>query len=167
MGYMTVVCILNDAWDTLKEHKDEFLAQIENGMTGIKAWNPRRTINSYPVGNHCNPIEVTRSFHADMSQLYLVGQNSMTDLTNTLGATDSNIEYLIEAQTRAKNMLEFGETNVCDYIVTALTPKVTSTMSDEEIVKLIKENDIVKKNTKYFNKKKVDYILKNLKRRRK
>lgn len=29
MGFMTVVSILNDGWDTIKKHPDQFIENIE------------------------------------------------------------------------------------------------------------------------------------------
>lgn len=167
MGYMTVVCILNDAWETLKANKEEFMRRIEEGMYGENSWDPRRSINSYGVGNHYNPMSVTRSFHADIRNLYIVGGNCMTDLTNTNGLNDHDIAYLIESQRRAKELLEFGETNVCDYVVKQILPKVTKEMNDDEILGLINDNELVKSQKKYFGKKKICYIQKELIRKRK
>lgn len=162
MGYMTVVCILNDAWDTLKKNKNEFFEKVEQGMLGRNNWNPTRSVNSYGVGNHCNPIEVTRSFHADCTQLYLVGQNCMTDLMSTSGLDDAHIGFLIDAQESAKIILDIGEKNVCEYVVKQIRPLVTKEMSSKDIEDLIKKNDVVKANKDYFTAKKIKYIVKSL-----
>jgi hypothetical protein len=80
MGYMTTITILNDAWDTIKRNPEQFLNNISSGMNGItydRQYGQNR-INSYPVGNHCNPMEVAESHHADNARLYLVYQNMMT-----------------------------------------------------------------------------------------
>jgi len=81
MGYMTTITILNDAWSTIKEHPEEFIENIDQGMNGLSYFNGRyyrKHINSYGVGNHCNPMEVAQSHHADDVRLYLVGQNMMS-----------------------------------------------------------------------------------------
>ena len=76
MGYMTVVSILNDAWATIKENPKQFIQNIEDGMENFYG----HTVNSYPVGNYSNPMEVRRSFHANQSKVLVVGGNHMEDL---------------------------------------------------------------------------------------
>ena len=77
MGYMTVVSILNDAWDTIKEHKEQFIENIEQGM---HEYHTGKKVNSYPVSNYANPMEVHQSFHANMNKVLVVGGNHMEDI---------------------------------------------------------------------------------------
>jgi hypothetical protein len=79
MGYMTIVCILNDAWPTIKENKNQFIANIEEGMENYHGG----VVKSYPVGNYANPMEVHRSFHANLNRVLVVGGNHMEDITAT------------------------------------------------------------------------------------
>ena len=61
---MTTITILNDAWNTIKEHPKKFIENIDNGMNGYNWFNGKhyhKHINSYGVGNHCNPMEVAQS----------------------------------------------------------------------------------------------------------
>lgn len=79
MGYMTTITILNDGFDQIKQNPERFVENIQLGMNGINTWRKReRKINTYSVGNHCNPMEVAQSHHADEARLYLVYQNMMT-----------------------------------------------------------------------------------------
>lgn len=76
MGFMTVVSILNDAWDTIKENPEQFIKNIEEGMENYHG----SSVQHYPVGNYANPMEVHRSFHANLNKVLVVGGNHMEDL---------------------------------------------------------------------------------------
>lgn len=56
MGFMTVVAILNDGWETIKENKEQFINAIEDGMSTGK--DP---VHYYAIGNHSNPVIVAKS----------------------------------------------------------------------------------------------------------
>lgn len=110
MGYMTVVSILNDGWHTIEHHLDEFSKNIFDGMTGCNhGVGPQKMVNSYPVGNHCNPMQVAKSFHADCPQVFYVGQNCMTMLTDWTSKNKSDIEFQLERIKAAKSMLNYQE----------------------------------------------------------
>lgn len=84
MGYMTTITILNDAWHIIKENPEEFINNIDNGINGLRRINGKydrsKYINSYGVGNHCNPMEVAKSNHADDPRLFLTYGNMMVAL---------------------------------------------------------------------------------------
>ena len=90
MGYMTVVSILNDAWDTIKENPEQFIKNIEEGMESRYGL----AVQSYPVGNYANPMEVHRSFHANLNHVLVVGENHMEDLTELKPGKSKNDFYL-------------------------------------------------------------------------
>lgn len=52
MGHMTIVSILNDGFDTIENHPDEFIKNIKAGMHGGFAIGNEKAVNSYPVGNY-------------------------------------------------------------------------------------------------------------------
>lgn len=106
---MTVVSILNDGWDTIKQNKDEFIDNIEKGMYGINRINKYSSVNDYPVANFCNPMEVATSFHADCSQVFYVGQNSMTMLTDFNTDNKPDIEFQLKRIKEAKKLLNLSE----------------------------------------------------------
>ena len=110
MGYMTVVSILNDGWHTIEEHPDEFVRNIFNGMTeGKEPFGKQKRVKSYPVGNHCNPMQVAKSFHADCPQIFYVGQNCMTMLTDWTAKDRDDIEFQLKRIKSAKSMLNDRE----------------------------------------------------------
>lgn len=76
MGYMTVVSILNDAWDTIKQNPEQFIKNIEEGMHNYNG----KAVNHYPVSNYANPMEVHTSFHANLNHVLVVGGNHMEDV---------------------------------------------------------------------------------------
>jgi hypothetical protein len=78
MGHMTIVSVLCDAMDTIKEHPDQFVNNISEGMHD---YGPRK-INSYGVGNHANPMMVHHEFHDMLDQLILVGHGYMTNIAD-------------------------------------------------------------------------------------
>jgi hypothetical protein len=81
MGFMTTITILNDAFDQIQKDPEEFVDQIQKGLNGITDFGDRgRNINTYGIGNYCNPIIISKSQHADVDRLYLVGGNMMTEL---------------------------------------------------------------------------------------
>lgn len=78
MGHMTIVSVLCDAMDTIKEHPEQFVKNISEGMHD---YGPRK-INSYGVGNHANPMMVHHEFHDMLDQLILVGHGYMTNIAD-------------------------------------------------------------------------------------
>lgn len=110
MGYMTVVSVLNDGWPFIEKHPDQFVRNIFDGMTGSgKSLEKLKMVNSYPVGNHCNPMQVAKSFHADCPQIFYVGQNSMTMLTDWTAKNKDDIEAQLKQIKSAKSMLNHQE----------------------------------------------------------
>jgi hypothetical protein len=88
MGYNTTVVILNDAWDQIKKHPSEFVAQLDP-LVGCGLSSSRYSIREFemgkggiefPVGNHCNAASVITNEHADMVSVLLVGGNYGTVL---------------------------------------------------------------------------------------
>lgn len=83
MGFNTTVLILNDAWDQIKKHPEEFVAGIDKMM---------RRGGTFGVGNHCNPVQVLRSEHADHFRLYASHGNQITELSPWEPKTKEQIE---------------------------------------------------------------------------
>lgn len=107
MGYMTVVSILNDAWETIKRHPEEFIENIEKGMN--HPYYQDGAVQSYPVGNYYNPMEVAASFHADVPQVFYAGRNCMTMLTDHTAKKKNDIEFQLERAQEAKKVLNRQE----------------------------------------------------------
>jgi len=78
MGNMTIISVIGDAMDTIKEHPDQFVKNISDGMHN---YGPRK-INTYGVGNHANPMMVHQEFHSTLDQLILVGHDYMTNISD-------------------------------------------------------------------------------------
>ena len=120
MGNMGIVVIKTDEWETIKANPEEFVKKISNGLDGFDEVDDKRihlceNINEFPVGNYCNPIEVSKMFHDSQSKIYYVGQNYTTDLTETdksrfhlelqLDRIKDAIERLTDAQARIEKKL--------------------------------------------------------------
>jgi hypothetical protein len=99
MGMMTSVTILNDGWHAIKQHPDQFIQNIEKGMS-----NWRTSVEDYPVGNYANPMQVHRSVHADIPQLLLLYQNSTLDLGDDI--EDHDIAYFKRCISVAESIIE-------------------------------------------------------------
>jgi len=112
MGFMTVVSILNDGWDTIKKHPDQFIENIEKGMNGnfeSDIGTYRSMVNDYSVGNFANPMEVAKSFHADTLQVFFVGQNCMTMLTDYSAKEKKDIEFQLKKIKEAKSLISYQQ----------------------------------------------------------
>lgn len=72
MGYNTTVHILNDAWDQIKKNPEQFVAGIDENM---------HRGGTFGVGNHCNPVKVVRTGHADEFRLFAAHRNQITELS--------------------------------------------------------------------------------------
>lgn len=64
-------------------------------------------IYEYGIGNHCNPIIISKSQHADLDRLYLVGGNMMTELGYFNDIT--NLELRKKFLKRAKYIIKEEE----------------------------------------------------------
>ena len=119
MGYMTVVSILNDAWHDMEENPKQFMENIRKGM---HAYESSKVINHYPVAGYCNPMEVHRSFHANQSNLLLVGGNHMENI----GVFDPNrtddfyLAYKARAIYEAEEKIEHAKISLCYAIANAI-----------------------------------------------
>lgn len=108
---MTIVSILNDGFDTIENHPDEFIKNIKAGMHGGFAIGNEKAVNSYPVGNYANPMAVCRSFHADTPQVFFAGRNSLTLLTDSFCNGPKDIQYLLDRIDESKKLLSYFETD--------------------------------------------------------
>lgn len=114
---MTVVSILNDGWENIKKHPDEFINNIELGMNGIPSYSKMpgsRSVNYYGVGNHANPMEVATSFHADHAGIFFVGQNTMTMLNDWRPKSDREMRLQLDRIVAAKRALDLVEQDLRD-----------------------------------------------------
>jgi hypothetical protein len=114
MGYMTTITILNDAWDQIKKNPEQFIENINKGMSGIGYFGERdgKTIHSYPVGNHANPMDVARSHHADEDRLYLAFENSLFPIGDNDMDCIKDIEYRKRILERVKWWLKIEEKRI-------------------------------------------------------
>jgi len=112
MGHMTIVSILNDGFDTIENHPDEFIKNIKAGMHGGFAIGNEKAVNSYPVGNYANPMAVCRSFHADTPQVFFAGRNSLTLLTDSFCNGPKDIQYLLDRIDESKKLLSYFESEL-------------------------------------------------------
>jgi hypothetical protein len=139
MGYMTVVSILNDAWETIKENPDQLLKNIEEGMNSYG-----NTVQSFPVGNHANPMEVHSSFHANHQVVLVVGGNHMEDLSE-MKLTRTNDDYYLAYKMRmikdAVGKAEFAKTKIMSAIADMIIQDMKRCGADVTSIKEIAENN--------------------------
>lgn len=81
MGYMTVLSILNDGLSEIENNPKEFVEGISKNLNGkyIKGEKYQKTI-SFGVGSHCNQVDIHQSFHADNTQVFFAGWNSLVNM---------------------------------------------------------------------------------------
>lgn len=104
MGQMTVVSLLNDGWDTIKEHPDQFIENIEKAIT-----EQCEPVRDYQIHNFVNPMEVSASFSADVPQLFFVGHNTMTNLTTTAYTAAEDKDFQMKRIQEARKLLDTYE----------------------------------------------------------
>jgi hypothetical protein len=72
MGFMTTLTILNDGFDQIQKHPEDFVTGIRENMNDG---------GGFGVGNHANCVEVMRSSHADYFRLFATQYNSTVELS--------------------------------------------------------------------------------------
>jgi len=80
MGYVTPILFSNDAMDVFEKYPEETVKNILEAMTET------RKEQSFPVGNHCNPMQALPSRHMDEYGLIHFGGNTWIDLSRKVGA---------------------------------------------------------------------------------
>lgn len=80
MGFNTTILILNDGWDQIVAHPDEFIEKVGAVVSsGIHRRVPGFEGDDFGVsigiGNHCNNVQVMCNDHADITNVLLVGGN--------------------------------------------------------------------------------------------
>lgn len=90
MGYNTTVLILNDALDQIRKNPEQFTEGIyQQILTGEEG--------GVSVGNHCNPVHVMKTQHADVPRLYWTGMNSIMEFTPEY-AENRGLDRLLETE---------------------------------------------------------------------
>ena len=90
MGFNTALMICNDGMDELRRdplaaeklHQGILLAGRQRDGWGF----------SVSIGNHCNPVSILPSEHADYAQLVIVGGNSIRRIA-TLGGSRARFDW--------------------------------------------------------------------------
>jgi len=104
MGYQTVIMVLNDAMDKVKENKEQFADTVYN------AYRIRGNSQTFSLGNHCNPIKIFDAKHADEPQLVMAYQNDFVRFGYGSDLTDErHLEYRKRMLEVAKCELEYEE----------------------------------------------------------
>ena len=78
MGYNTVVTVLNDAFDQIRNDPEFGKNLVDHAIRHDRI--SRGMINSFPSGNHCNPAQIVSVHHADVPQLVMVRHNLGTPI---------------------------------------------------------------------------------------
>lgn len=88
MGYQTEFMILNDAADLIRKYPNEFAEKIYDAcLDGEYSHKAYEYHGYYPdtysmsLGNYCNPIVASRPQHADVTKVYIAGQNDMINVS--------------------------------------------------------------------------------------
>ena len=81
MGFNTVVMVLNDAADGLKDNPE-----VGTDILDAMMESQRGEAVTFPIKNYCNGGMILPSQHADTVQVVAVGGNYMTPIANLYGA---------------------------------------------------------------------------------
>ena len=126
MGFMTVVTILNDGWETIKENKEQFVNAIEDGMAAEKG-----PVHYYAIGNHSNPVIVAKSQHADVPQLVLAQFNDVEvirSLPKQVSIPEA-VQYKNRLDT-AERVLESAKGSLLDCVCESIIEDIKNAGSD-------------------------------------
>lgn len=106
MGYMTTITILNDAWHVIEKNPEQFVGKISDGMHGINSlYDRKNSVHSYGIGNHCNPMQVAKSHHADDFRFYVTYGNAMVEY-DCFGARDIKLEFRKDIYKKLERILK-------------------------------------------------------------
>lgn len=72
MGFNTTILVLNDALDVL-ENDPEAGKKIAAGIKQMGGGGHKSV--TVPIGNHCDPVQIIETHHADMTSVIAVGGN--------------------------------------------------------------------------------------------
>lgn len=104
MGYLTVVCLRNDAMGRFESDPKAFGEAILKGMHETEMSFQPVTV---PVGNYANPLEVFPPRHADHNCIYVLMGNTLTELDDRLAKRNPNFFHAV-LQT-AKNIIDWAK----------------------------------------------------------
>lgn len=105
MGYMTIVSILNDGLDQIEENPKEFVDGITKNLNGTYKSNGKyQRSTTFGVGNHCNQVEVYQSFHADDTQVFFAGWNSLVNINEIIDNINENAAYVSFLEGTLRNL---------------------------------------------------------------
>lgn len=140
MGCMTCVTILTDGWDCIKQHPDQFLENIEHGMSAYMG----PSVKSFPVGYHANPMCVKRAEHADFMQLVMLSQNATVDLLerpDILLQSPHTLDYHHQCLCNAQKQIEKQLNDVCAATAYACLIQLYNQHDKSDIDAAINAND--------------------------
>jgi fibronectin type 3 domain-containing protein len=141
MGRMTVISILNDAWETIKANPTQFIKNIEKGMN-----NSESAVQSYPVENYNNPMEVHRSFQSNLNHVMVVGRNHMedlTDLTQRKMTDDFYLAYKMQTIHCAEDMAKSVKMEIIEAAAEMIAEKMKNLRkSFDDIQSVVEQSDI-------------------------
>lgn len=138
MGYMTIISILNDGWETIKNHKDEFIEKIENAMVSKNGTK----ITHCSIHNFSSPLIVHSSQHADVPQVVLAQYNTMIDINESLkdNITLEQLKGRKKEIETVKSLIKCAEENVENVIGRRIKKAIKK---DGKIIKELKIEEIL------------------------
>ena len=132
MGYMTVISILNDAWETIRENGEEFFNGIERKMMP----EDDKLVHDVSVKGYCNYVQVHTSNHASIPVLCLAHQNNLVDI-NDIGAihdNDTSMAYHAKILATTKKLVAEAEDayyeKLADYVLKSIPNTISLSGED-------------------------------------
>ena len=81
MGFLTTITFSNDAADQYKKNPERLAEIIDDATIGYKCDRNGGRAYSEPIGNHCNPLTVQKTRHADDHTIYVHMGNTVCEMT--------------------------------------------------------------------------------------
>jgi len=92
MGFLTTITFLNDAAHNYEENPTRLVEIIHDAITGNECIRNGGRSYSEHIGNHCNPIRVQRTRHADNHTVYVHMGNTVTEVNPDCADTKDILE---------------------------------------------------------------------------
>lgn len=93
MGYLTTITFLNDASHCYKENPTRLAEIIDDAVSNHQCMRNGGHSYSESIGNHCNPITVQRTRHADDRTMYIHMGNCVTEFNPSSADTDKMLKH--------------------------------------------------------------------------
>lgn len=105
MGKIVTISVQMDAYDEFLNNPQQFIENIKKGSSGEENY-PVKSVNEYPVGCHCNPMQVSLDYSSNQGKLFFIKHNLMSDLGGYSSKNGMDIDIRKQRYLDAENLLK-------------------------------------------------------------